>query len=79
MPARYDVVRGDLIIVAAVVALISIGGLTLYFKGGKDNQRATDLDNAKSYIEGTKDATDAKTDLPDTDAGIVEWLLRPWD
>lgn len=31
-------------------------------------------DNFKDYITGTKDATDATDNLPDTDDGILEWL-----
>ena len=60
------------------LAIIAVG-MALYFKGGSDNQRDADLNNANDYIEGTKDATDATTDLPDDDVGIIERLLRPWD
>ncbi len=60
------------------LALISVG-VWLYLKGGSDTQQAADLKNATDYIKGTKDATDAKTNLPDTDAGSIDWLLRPWD
>lgn len=60
------------------LAIITLA-IAAYTKGRTDNQTKNDLDNAKNYIEGTQDAQDAKTDLPDTDTGIVEWLLRPWD
>ena len=60
------------------LALISVG-IWLYLKGGSDNQQATDLNNASDYIEGTKDAQKSTTDLPDTDAGLIYWLSRPWD
>lgn len=60
-----------------LLALIS-GAIWMYTKGGSDNQTKTDLNNATDYIEGTKDATDAKTNLPGTDDGNIEWLSQPW-
>lgn len=60
-----------------LLALIG-AAIWLYTRGGADNQGKTDLNNATDYIEGTKDATDAKTNLPGTDAGNIEWLSQPW-
>lgn len=65
------------LIVSLIGAAFAIVGWA-YSAGGEDERDGSELNYAKDYIEGTQDAQDSQTDLPDDDAGNIEWLLRPW-
>jgi hypothetical protein len=55
-------------LIGAVLAAAIAGGV--FFAGVQWANR----EHLKDYIDGTEDATDATTDLPATDDGILEWL-----
>ena len=63
-------------IAASFVAAIIAGAGFVYLAGKSHERDKTDLNNARDYIEGTQDAQDSQTDLPDDGDGVIEWLLR---
>lgn len=55
----------------AVIALVFSGAFLLGVWWESQNQTIRDLED---YKEGTEDASDATSDLPDDDSGNLEWL-----